>query len=225
MFNLKYKFINVIRSGSFGIVKLYKNRFTRKSFAVKQIKKLDFFPNEVKCLENLKGVSGIQQLNKVYESKTQVKLVFDYYPGMDLFDRVESGNLIKDKLSVHKLILSMAECIKLCHGFGISHNDIKMENFVFDKDGSLVLIDFGMSGFFGADSCVRIGTSQYAPPEFEYGVFYDTSDVYSLGIVYRWLSNKMKCSDYSFLNRMTDYEHIDRPTIDEVIAHVKSKIN
>ena len=226
MFNFKYKFISTIQKGSFGPVNLYKKRFGGKRVVVKKIMKCHFNPNEVVCLEKMRGVAGIQQLNEIYKGRKSVKLVLDYYPGSDLFDRVKYEKYIKGSDCVYKLILSIAERIRTCHEHGISHNDIKMENFVFDDDGRLVLIDFGMSCFFGDNErkC-KLGTSYYAPPEFAEGKFYKTSDVYSLGAVYGVLLDFIGgwTSGYEFFKRMVAENHSKRPTIDEVIAYVKTR--
>ena len=49
MFKLKYKFISTIRRGSFGTVDLYRMRFSRKFYAVKNIRNCNFNKNEVIC--------------------------------------------------------------------------------------------------------------------------------------------------------------------------------
>ena len=46
-------------------------------------------------------------------------------------------------------VLKRKRIFQIAKELNISHNDIKMENFVFDDDRRLVLIDFGMSCFFG----------------------------------------------------------------------------
>ena len=95
MFKLKYKFISTIRRGSFGTVDLYRMRFSRKFYAVKNIRNCNFNKNEVICLKKMRGVHGMQQLKDVYMGKDKVKLVMEYYPGKDLFDRVKYQGFIK----------------------------------------------------------------------------------------------------------------------------------
>lgn len=73
----------------------------------------------------------------------------------------------------------------------IVHRDIKPENIIMQKDGSVSLIDFGISREYKDDQesdTVVVGTRQYAAPE-QYG-FQQTdnrSDIYSLGMVLAWM--------------------------------------
>lgn len=73
----------------------------------------------------------------------------------------------------------------------IVHRDIKPENIIMQNDGSVSLIDFGISREYKNDQksdTVVVGTRQYAAPE-QYG-FQQTdnrSDIYSLGMVLAWM--------------------------------------
>lgn len=73
----------------------------------------------------------------------------------------------------------------------IVHRDIKPENIILQRDGSVSLIDFGISREYKDDQqsdTVVAGTRQYAAPE-QYG-FRQTdsrSDIYSLGMVLAWM--------------------------------------
>ena len=221
MFHLKYKFISIIRKKSSRSIEVYKNRFTNKFYTVKKIKNNFYNPIEVDILEKMKGCSNIQQLKAIYKNFSSIRIVYEHYPGMDLFDRVKYTNFIKDKKSIYRLIISMAQCIKSCHNRGFSHNDIKMENFVFDKNCQLILIDFGHAKSFDNQHRLRILTTPYySPPEFYNGDFNVTSDVFSLGIIYRDLLIMFKEYD-PFILKMTKYNYKKRATIEEVIDHLK----
>lgn len=58
----------------------------------------------------------------------------------------------------------MLESVKFIHSLEIFHRDIKLENFVLDKNYQLKLIDFGFSTDTNAKFKGFIGTPYYAPP-------------------------------------------------------------
>jgi serine/threonine protein kinase len=52
-----------------------------------------------------------------------------------------------------RLMFKMVAAIGYCHYMGISHRDLKLENFIFeskDVDSNIKLIDFGLSAKYGS---------------------------------------------------------------------------
>lgn len=136
------------------------------------------------------------------------------HPGLPaFFDEFENGTMIcvvREYISGTPLnqyacsrAFSGAEavdiCIRLCEILTyihsretpVIHRDIKPENIIVRSDGTVALIDFGISRTFDSESetdTVFIGTRLYAPPE-QYG-FAQTdarADIYSLGVLLRWM--------------------------------------
>lgn len=95
--------------------------------------------------------------------------------------------------TVTEIAIRLASVMKLLHEQKppIIHRDIKPENIIIRADGSLVLIDFGISRIYkqeGTSDTVFCGTQNYAPPE-QYG-FMQTdmrSDIYAFGVVLSWM--------------------------------------
>ena len=105
----------------------------------------------------------------------------------------------------------MLRAVMCCHAHGIIHRDLKPDNFVFEdksSDGSLKLIDFGLSHAFksnehevsllkGGDSGRTIdafaGTLPYTAPEaFQHHGYGAASDIWALGaILYLMLTGEL----------------------------------
>lgn len=107
-------------------------------------------------------------------------------PGRDL-SCWQSGNIFSESTDVAQAIASkMAAALSYVHSQGISHNDIKTGNIVYDPDRGPTLIDFGHATNMGD---VPVGGSPaYIPPEMELDtVCSGDRDVYAFGIVMLYL--------------------------------------
>jgi serine/threonine protein kinase len=110
----------------------------------------------------------------------------EYFSKGDLRDRIKEGIKPLDAL---KLLRQMAEALKVLHDAGVLHRDLKPGNVMLRDDGSVVLIDFGMSKQLELDASITasgqiFGTPYYMSPEQGHGRETDErSDIYSLGVI------------------------------------------
>jgi len=87
------------------------------------------------------------------------------------------------------IALDLLEALAAIHVQGIAHNDIKPDNILFDDDGRLQLIDFGIaceidSGQRELRPGTRVGSIGYMAPELERAAWPTiASDLYSVGVV------------------------------------------
>ncbi len=94
-----------------------------------------------------------------------------------------------ETFNVEKLVrvgLELGDSLSAVHQAGLLHRDIKTNNVMRDRDGRLLLMDFGAGELVGANSgtATAIGTPLYVAPEIIAGRGASRqSDVYSLGVV------------------------------------------
>ena len=88
-----------------------------------------------------------------------------------------------------RIALQLACALQAIHAAGVLHRDLKPGNVVLREDGSLALIDFGLSRHAAVpldatDRELISGTPQYMSPEQGHGEPIDErSDLYSLGVI------------------------------------------
>jgi serine/threonine protein kinase len=184
----KYKIDKVLGSGGFGITYLaYDEKLDRK-VAVKEYfpdgiatrtgnkvtmpptldnnENLLSFKNEARSIAKLKNI-GIVSVYDVIEENDTVYIVMEYIEGTPFSSLL--GNI--DEKNAVKYMRQIAKAIGSVHAAGLLHQDIKPENIILAKDGSVKIIDFGSSRVFAADKTKtyeKILTPGYAPLE-QYG--------------------------------------------------------
>ena len=114
-------------------------------------------------------------------------IAMEYFPGGDLRGRMRAGIEPAEALA---LLRDMAEALAVLHAAGVLHRDLKPGNVMLREDGSVALIDFGMSKQLEVDAALTIGgeifgTPYYMSPEQGHGRPTDArSDLYSLGVIF-----------------------------------------
>ncbi|HVC30126.1 MAG TPA: serine/threonine-protein kinase, partial [Steroidobacteraceae bacterium] len=129
---------------------------------------------------------GIVRLFDLGVSDEHAWLVMEYFPRGDLRGRMRSQ--VAPRWAV-RVAAAIARSLDALHAEGVVHRDLKPGNVMLREDGSIALIDFGMS----KDAAQRhdlkergliFGTPHYMSPEQGHGEPTDPrSDLYSLGVI------------------------------------------
>lgn len=132
---------------------------------------------------NIISIFDVGQVGKYYY------IVMECLDGSlkDLINSSPSGKLpVKESLNI---IRKTAPALDYAHGAGIIHRDIKPDNIMFRRDGTPVLVDFGIARAVDSNlnmtkTGMGVGTPHYMSPEqVQSGPLDGRSDFYSLGVV------------------------------------------
>jgi eukaryotic-like serine/threonine-protein kinase len=143
------------------------------------------FLQEYEIVQRVRSPS-IVRLYDLGVSDEHAWLVMEYFAAGDLRKRMRAG------LSVRRSLynaISIARALQAIHAAGVLHRDLKPGNVMLRDDGSIALIDFGMSKDAALERDVTdrgmiFGTPHYMSPEQGHGEPIDArSDLYSLGVI------------------------------------------
>ena len=163
-----------------------RNEFFCKKNSNKNNKKC--IKNEFNILKELKSKNISNIINSVclYEIENDYYYFTPYYKRGDFVDYFNDKNTKKNNEFCFKIVFQMIDLIADLHRLGISHRDIKPDNFLLDNNGNLKLTDYGFSTF-KKNSKDYVGTFDYISPELKNGEEYDCkkNDIYCLGITFK----------------------------------------
>ena len=137
-----------------------------------------------------KAAAGLNQQNLVSiydwgEVDGTYYIAMEYVEGETLKDLIRRRGRLSGNESV-AVTLQLLSAVDFAHRSGIVHRDIKPQNVMIDRDGTVKVMDFGIaragdSGMTEAGSI--LGTAQYLAPEQAKGYPVDErSDLYSVGV-------------------------------------------
>lgn len=144
------------------------------------------FLQEYEIVQRIRS-PGIVRLFDLGVSDEHAWLVMEYFAAGDLRTRIRGGGL-----SVRRALytaIAIARALQAIHAAGVLHRDLKPGNVMIRDDGSIALIDFGLSKDAAlardvTDHGMIFGTPHYMSPEQGHGEPIDgRSDLYSLGVM------------------------------------------
>ena len=226
-----YEFISMLGNGSFGKVRLYRDKnFKELLFAIKTLKKEGISPyqfnllkREVDILSNMDHPNIVKYFG-IFEDDLFIHIVMEYLKGQDLSKIISLKNyndFSENQMGI--IIQQLLKALSFIHSKKIIHRDIKPENILFsDKKNlyTLKLIDFGLAA--NSDQEIKtVGTPSYMSPEMIDGNVTYVSDIWSVGvIVYQMITG-----DLPFIgkddNNKTLYEKIKNGNYDTEILNEK----
>jgi len=194
-----------IGEGSYGVVRLARDKRTGKEYALKIVKKmvsrndrsLKNLHNEARIIHHLGPSLDVAYCYGIWEDAHSVQILTEYCRGGDILATARPGGGRRSEAEVASVVRSVLRVVALCHANNIAHRDIKPDNFLFLSEQTFSptrAIDFGLATYMesGCDLTDRCGTVHYCAPEVinqSYGL---EADLWSVGVLaYQLLTGKL----------------------------------
>ena len=202
MLDGRYEIIELIGSG--GMANVYKAKCHRlnRMVAVK-ILKSDMAENEEirrRFRDESRAVAQLSHANivSVYDvpsSGDTEYIVMEFIDGITLKQYMERRGQMDWRESLH-FIIQIMRALEHAHSRGIIHRDIKPQNIMVLRDGSVKVADFGIACLQNNAQTLTqdaLGSVHYISPEQARGEHIDArSDIYSAGVVlYEMLTGRL----------------------------------
>eukprot|EP00755_Sulcionema_specki_P010988 Sspe_Gene.47904::Locus_24661_Transcript_1_1_Confidence_1.000_Length_3507::g.47904::m.47904/K06228/FU; fused len=186
-----YKVLEMIGEGSFGKVHKARRRYTGHIVAMKFIskkgkseKELRYLRCEIDIMTKLHHENIIMLLDS-FETKTEFVVVMEYAQG-ELYEILEDDRCLPEDV-VRKIAKQLAKALHYLHSNRIIHRDMKPQNILIGRNGTVKLCDFGFARAMSYNTMVLTsikGTPLYMAPELVQEQPYNhTVDLWSLGCI------------------------------------------
>jgi tRNA A-37 threonylcarbamoyl transferase component Bud32/tetratricopeptide (TPR) repeat protein len=154
-----------------------------------------YFLREVKLAASLNH-SNIVHIYDMGTTDDVLWYCMEFVEGAQLTSYLPIGQPVLDRSFLLSILEQLTAALDYAHSQGLVHRDIKPDNVLIARDGTLKLLDFGLARFrdesFGEQS-VLAGTPYYMAPEQLDGSSVDhRADIYALGVVlYRMFTGQL----------------------------------
>jgi len=195
----KYKRIKKLGEGTYGVVYKAENTDTGEFVAIKNIR-LESEDEGVPCTA-IREISLLKELDhpnivklvEVIHNIDRLTLVFEFCE-QDLKQYMDKHFGIISIQKIKWFLFQLLKAVSFCHAKKVLHRDLKPQNLLIARDGTLKLADFGLARAFSVPSrgfSHEVVTLWYRAPEVLMGCHnYGTAiDLWSVGCIFAEMKN------------------------------------
>ena len=170
-------------------VKILKSEFSNNSDFLRR------FRNESKAIAVLSHPNIVKVYDVSFGDQIQY-IVMEYIDGITLKEYIEQEGVIRWNEALH-FTTQILLALEHAHEKGIIHRDIKPQNIMLLRDGTIKVADFGIARFLQSETQTMtdkaIGSVHYIAPEQARGDYItDKADIYSVGVMlYEMITGKL----------------------------------
>ena len=191
----RYEIVKILGEGGMGAVYKARDIELNRMVALKVIRPdlarnqaiIDRFKQELLLAHQVthKNVIRIYDLG---EGDGVKFITMEYIEGEDLRSIIFQKKKLAPEEAVD-IMQQVCRALEAAHGVGVIHRDLKPQNIMRDKNGRILVMDFGLARTLGGDGMTQsgalIGTMEYMSPEQALAKELDQrSDLYTVGLIF-----------------------------------------
>ena len=185
-----FTFLKLLGSGASGRIFLVQKKSSSNYYAMKAMKKQEISKknhqeyafNELKILQK-NDCPYICSLRYSFQTEDFLYLVMDFLAGGDLFFHLRQEEAFPEE-KARRYTCEIVCALEYLHENGVIYRDLKPENVLFDSNGHVRLVDFGLAKCCDGRGNSLVGTPEYVAPEVLLKKKYDFAvDYWNLGCV------------------------------------------
>jgi eukaryotic-like serine/threonine-protein kinase len=208
----RFQVIEELGKGGMGRVYKAYDEKTREKIALKLLKPeiaadeqaIERFGNELRFARKISH-RNVCRMYDLGEEKGTHFITMEYVPGENLKSIIRMMGPMSAGKTLH-IARQVSEGLAEAHRLGVYHRDLKPQNIMIDREGSVRIMDFGIArsakvkGLTGAG--VVVGTPEYmAPEQFEGKEADGRSDIYALGVIlYEMVTGRLPFEGETFVS-------------------------
>jgi len=163
--------IKTVGTGTFARVSLCRQKASSKFFALKiislqdtiRLKQVEHVKNEKSILKTIQHPFLIS-LTDSWKDSRFLYLLFPYIPGGELFSYLRNAGRFSPSTTLF-YSAEIVSALEYLHSLSVAYRDLKPENLLLDRQGHIVITDFGFAKVITDRTWTLCGTPEYLAPE------------------------------------------------------------